>query len=144
MKYIFKCSKHAIKTTHLRSLYTNQKHKKMCDKKHNCGPGKFHSPLPAHCRETSKPSFCTLQEGQCPLSAPCRKASHLLSCALMGGQQASLIQVRATVKSVAINPCKKTCEWDAYLKLLKSEYMSKDHLPQAGLVSSLFRKRELN
>ena len=133
MKYIYKYTKHAIKTTHLRSLYTNQTHKKMCDKKHNCGPGKVHSPLPAHCREASKPSSCTLQEGQRPLSAPCREASQLLSCALMGGQQASLIQVRATVKSVAINPCKKPCEWDAYLKLLKSEYMSKDHLPQAGL-----------
>ena len=82
----------------------------MCDTKHNCGPGKVHSPLPAHCREASKPSSCTLQEGQRPLSAPCREASQLLSCALMGGQQASLIQVRATVNSVA-----------------------KDHLPQAGL-----------
>ena len=78
----------------------------MCDKKHNCGPGKVHSPLPAHCREASKPSSCTLQEGQRPLSAPCREASQLLSCALMGGQQASLIQVRATVQSVAINPRK--------------------------------------
>ena len=77
----------------------------MCDKQYNCGPGKVHSPLPVHCREASR-----VQEGQRPLSAPCREASQLLSCALMGGQQASLIQVRATVNSVAINPRKKPCE----------------------------------
>ena len=76
----------------------------MCHKKYNCGPVKVHSPLPALCREASQPSSCTLQEGHHPLSAPCREASQLLSCALMGGQQASLIQVRATEKSVAINP----------------------------------------
>ena len=78
----------------------------MCDKKHNCGPGKVNSPLPAHCREVSQPSSCTLQEGQRPLSASRREASQLLYYALIGGQQASLIQARATVQSVAINPCK--------------------------------------
>ena len=61
--------------------------------------GRPASLLPAPCRKASS-----------PLSAPCREASQLLSCALMGGQQASLIQVRATVKSVAINPRKKPCE----------------------------------
>ena len=63
-----------------------------------------------------------------PLTALCRAASHPLSSALLGGQQASLIQVGGTVKSIGINYCTKDCERDAYVKLLKSEYMSKDHL----------------
>ena len=53
----------------------------MCDKKSNCGPGKVHSPLPAHCREASKPSSCTLQEGQQPSF-----------CTLQGGQPAPFLR----------------------------------------------------
>ena len=94
-----------MKTTHLKDfLYKSER--KICDKKHNCGPGKVHSPLPTHCRETSKPLSYTLQEGQQP--SFCTLQGGQPAPFLMGGQQASLIQVRGSVKSAAIIPHKKT------------------------------------
>ena len=73
-------TKHAVKTIHLKD-FLYKLDTKICDKKHNCGPGKVHSPLPAHWREASKPSSCTLQEGQQPSF-----------CTLQVGQQAPFLR----------------------------------------------------
>ena len=63
-KYIYVYIQHAIETTDFEGFYIQIREKNVCNKKHNCGPGKVHSPLPAHYSEASQPSSCTLQGGK--------------------------------------------------------------------------------
>ena len=103
MKYIYTCTKYAI-TKHLFEELSTQIRQKVCDKKQNCGPGKVHSPLPAHCREASKPSSCTLQEGPLPSF-----------CTLQGGQPAPFLRTDGRPASLSY-----TCQGDSKVSCYKS------------------------